>query len=153
MVPIVLFCDDLSGNRSKKSNGFDTWSMMLAGLQKSENAKLKNIHFIAASNKVNALDMAEAIVDDLLKLEEGVAMYDSKMAQNVLVVAPVLCILADNVRASELTNHSGCTANKFCRICQVLLLLSILGSPFNYHRWIRMQHPTSKVHPEVKHKY
>ncbi len=60
--------------------------------------------------------MAEPMVTDLFKLEEGVVMFDAATGK---VVAPLLCILADNVRASELTNHSGCTANKFCRMCQV----------------------------------
>ena len=119
MVPIVLYSDDTSGNRSKKWNSFDVWAMMLAGLPREENAKLHNIHFIAASNKVKALKMTDPIVGDLIKLEEGVVLFDAAMQQNVLVVAPVLCILADNVRASELTNHSGSSANKFCRICQV----------------------------------
>ena len=91
---------------------------MLAGLPREENAKLHNIHFIAASNKVKALKMTDPIVGDLIKLE-----FDAAMHQNVLVVAPVLCILADNVRASELTNDSGSSANKFCRICQVAMFM------------------------------
>ena len=119
MLPICLFSDDLSGNKSKKNNGFDAWAMILAGLPKKDNAKLANIHFVAASNRVKAVAMAEPIVDDLLKLEEGVIMYDAAMEQNVLVVAPVLCIMADNVRASELSNHLGCSANKYCRMCEV----------------------------------
>lgn len=119
MVPLSLFSDDLSGNKSKKTNSFDVWAMTLAGLPRKENAKLANIHFIAASNKVTALNMAEPIVNDLLKLEEGVIMYDAAMQRDVCVVAPVLCILADNVRASELASHCGCTANKYCRMCEV----------------------------------
>lgn len=121
MVPIGLFSDDLNGNRTKKSNGFDVWAMVLAGLPRKENAKLHNIHFIAASNTVNAVEMSEPITNDLLKLEDGIVMFDAAMKQDVLVVAPVLCIMADNVRASELTNHCGSSANKNCRICQVYL--------------------------------
>lgn len=119
MVPLVLYSDDTSGNRSKKWNSFDVWALMLAGLPKHENSKLQNIHLICASNNVKALDMTKPIVDDLLKLEEGVVMFDSAIQSNVLVVAPVLCFLADNVRASELTNHCGSSANKYCRICEV----------------------------------
>ena len=37
----------------------------------------------------------------------------------MIVVAPVLCILSDNPRASELLNHQGGAANLYCRICQV----------------------------------
>lgn len=120
MVPLVLYCDDTSGNKSKKWNGFDVWALMLAGLPKHENSKLQNIHLISASNCVKALEMAKPIVEDLLRLEQGVMMFDSAIQSNVLVVAPVLCILADNVRASELTNHCGSTANRYCRMCEVV---------------------------------
>lgn len=53
MIPLILFSDDASGNRSKKWNCFNIWAMMLAGLPHEENAKLHNIHLIAASNKVS----------------------------------------------------------------------------------------------------
>lgn len=119
MVPLVLYSDDTSGNRSKKWNPFDVWALMLAGLPKEENAKLHNIHLISASNCVKAMDMTKPIVDDLLTLEKGVVMFDSAIQMEVLVVAHVLCFLADNVRSSELVNHCGSSANKFCRICEV----------------------------------
>lgn len=92
---------------------------MLAGLPREENAKLQNIHFICASNNCKAMDMIEPIAQNLLGLEEGVKMFDITTKQDVIVVAPVLCILADNSRASEVTNHIGSSGNKFCRMCQV----------------------------------
>ena len=122
MVPLVLFSDDVSGNRSKKWNGFDLWAMLLAGLPKEENTKLSNIHLLTASNKVRALELVEPIVNDLLKLEKGVIMYDAYFKTKVMVVAPVICILADNPRSSELLNHGGSGANKYCRICQVCMI-------------------------------
>lgn len=68
---------------------------------------------------MSALDMSEALVEELLQLERGVILYDSYLNRNIFVIAPVICILADNARASELTNHLGATANKFCRKCMV----------------------------------
>ena len=97
---------------------------MLAGLPKKENAQLHNIHLISASNNVTALEMAEAIADNLLTMEKGIVMYDAAIKKEVLVVAPVLCLLADNVRSSDLVNHCGSSANKFCRICEVYYSLS-----------------------------
>lgn len=55
MVPIVLYSDDTSGNRSKKWNKFNLWVMMLAGLHKLLNSQLEHIHLIACSNQVSAL--------------------------------------------------------------------------------------------------
>jgi len=38
MVSLVLYSDDISGNRSKKWNKSDVWAMMLAGLPLAENS-------------------------------------------------------------------------------------------------------------------
>ncbi|KAL5491858.1 hypothetical protein EMCRGX_G017223 [Ephydatia muelleri] len=63
MVPITLFTDDTSGNKSKQWNKFDSWNFRLEGLSKKENGNLQNIHFICASNKVPVLDMAVPLAD------------------------------------------------------------------------------------------
>lgn len=68
---------------------------------------------------MNALDLAEPLVDNLLKLEEGITMYDAHLGAYVLVMAPVVLIIADNPMSSDLCNHLGSTANKFCRMCLV----------------------------------
>lgn len=107
---------------SKKWNKFDVWAMMLAGLPRATNSHLENIHFVGSSNKVDWSEMAKPMVSDLLQLEEnGVVMYDAHYDQEVLVVAPVICIIADNPRASDITGHIGSSGIKFCRICEVCL--------------------------------
>ena len=65
--------------------------------------------------------MAEAVVKDHTTLEEGIEAYDGLMEQTVVVLAPLLCILADNPRASELLNHLGGSARRYCRMCMVAL--------------------------------
>lgn len=120
IVPLILFSDDTSGNRSKKWNKFDIWAIMLAGLPKSENAKVENIHLISASNKLSAISMSGPIVEDLIMLEKkGMVAFDASMNCDVLVIARVICSINDNVRASELVNHLGSSSNLFCRVCQV----------------------------------
>ena len=52
MLPLILFSDDTSGNRSKRWNKFDSWCLKLAGLPNKENQKLHNIHHLCSSNKV-----------------------------------------------------------------------------------------------------
>ena len=120
IVPLVLFLDDVGGYRSKKWKKFDVWAMLLAGLPRRKNIQL---HFICASNKADWLDLSKPVVDDLLLLEEGMMMYDAMYDEEVLVVAPVLCILAYNPRASELVNHLGTSARRFCRMCNVCSML------------------------------
>ena len=52
MLPLILYSDDTSGNRSKRWNKFDSWCLKLAGLPNKENQKLHNIHHLCSSNKV-----------------------------------------------------------------------------------------------------
>ena len=119
IAPIVLFSDDTSGNKSKKWNKFDCWCMTLAGLPQHLANKPQNIHFISCSNSVSALEMVPPLVEDLLRLEKGIHAYDASKGTEVLVFAPVMSLLCDNPRASELLNHLGSNAKKFCRICLV----------------------------------
>ncbi|KAL5516835.1 hypothetical protein EMCRGX_G002259 [Ephydatia muelleri] len=118
MVPSILFSDDTSGNKSKKWHKFESWYLLFAGLPRQANGRHVNIHFVCCSDSVSPLDMARPISEDLARLEnEGVEMYDAQSQEKVLVVAPLMLIICDNPRASELANHLGSAANKFCRIC------------------------------------
>ncbi len=120
ILPLILYSDDTSGNRSKKWNKFDSWSVMLAGLPRSENAKIPNIHFLCCSNVISAMDMTEPIAQELVNLEvEGIEAYDALHDRPALLVAPLICVLADNPRASEVLNHLGGAARRYCRMCMV----------------------------------
>ncbi len=113
-IPLLLYTDDTSGNRSKKWNKFDAWCLLLAGLPRHHNSQLHNIHFLSCSN---CMEMTMPIAQDLRRLEEGVVMYDSFERRDVLVIAPVIAVLADNPRHSEVLNHMGSSGNCYCRIC------------------------------------
>ena len=114
-----MYIDDVSGNKSKKWNKFDMWSVSLACLPKHESRMFTNIHFVGCSNRLSALEMSGPIVEDLCMLEAGIRVYDCFLKYEILVIAPVICWLCDNVRASELLNHNGSTAVKLCRMCMV----------------------------------
>ena len=65
------------------------------------------------------MEMAGALAEDLKALERGIRMYDAHTGTDVLVIAPVICALRDNVRAAELVNHLGSRAKMFCWKCMV----------------------------------
>ena len=65
--------------------------------------------------------MAQTIVEELLLLQEGIEMYDAYLLQNVLVIAPVLALMGDNPRASEILGHLLGSPNKFFRQCMVYI--------------------------------
>ncbi len=117
--PLRLFSDDTSGNRFKKWNKFDYWCLTLAGLPAYESRKFHIFHFLSCTNKLSSIDIAGLLVEDLKKLESGILMYDAFLNMEVMVVAPIMAVLADNARASELVNHLGSRAKKFCRKCLV----------------------------------
>ena len=62
MVPLILFSDDTSGNRSKKWHKFESYYLLLAGLPRKENMQHVNIHFICTSDSATPLEMAEPAV-------------------------------------------------------------------------------------------
>ena len=60
------------------------------------------------------------MVEELVMLEQnGTKAYDAHDKKEVLVMAPVLCIIGDNPRASEITNNLGPGSRMFCRMCMV----------------------------------
>lgn len=63
--------------------------------------------------------MAVPLVEELIKLENGVIVYDALLQRDIILMAPLLAILSDNPRHSELLNHSGGSAKIFCRMCMV----------------------------------
>ena len=60
-------------------------------------------------------------------------MYDVLLECDVLVIALVYCILCDNDRASELVNHLGSRATRFCQICIVSVFISITHKFIMFH--------------------
>ncbi len=69
---------------------------------------------------MGCIDLAEGFIEDLVKLEsEGIAVFDAHLQCEVLLLAPVIALICDNPRASELTSHLGSAAKHYCRMCMV----------------------------------
>ena len=75
-----------------------------------------NIFFLTCSNQLSALEIAGPLVEDM---RARCIMYDAFLEKEVLLISHVMLILSDNARASELLNHLGSRAKRFCRICMV----------------------------------
>ena len=123
ILPLIIYSDDLSGNRTKKWNKFDCITFLLAGLSKEMNTDRNNIHLICTSNKVTALEMLRPIVDELKILEDGVFLYDAHWKEEVYVIAPVFMLICDNPRASEFLGHMTGNPKKFCHFCLVIIIM------------------------------
>ncbi|KAJ3559218.1 hypothetical protein NM688_g473 [Phlebia brevispora] len=117
-VPIWLYCDDTSGNTSKKWNKHNSILFTLAGLPQDLVHMLYNIHFIATSNIASPLEMMEYVRAVLTELrQEGLEVWDSHFREHVLLIVWALAFEGDNPMASEIANHVGMSGTMFCRIC------------------------------------
>lgn len=117
VIPLNFFTDDMSGNRTKKHNKFDSWIMVPAALPLKERHALENTAFICTDHALSAMEMLPAIVKDLLLLENGVEMM-LPGGEAVIVTAPLQFITADNARHSEIASSRGAISSKPCRKCE-----------------------------------
>ena len=63
--PLWLYCDDVSGNQSKKWNKHHSFLFSAAGLPRSLSQQEYNVHFLSTSNLVPPLEMLDKIVTQL----------------------------------------------------------------------------------------
>ncbi|EFP91328.2 uncharacterized protein PGTG_16982 [Puccinia graminis f. sp. tritici CRL 75-36-700-3] len=118
-VPINLYCDDTSGNKSKKWNKHISYYFTLSGLPPQISNQQFNCHFLCTSNIVGPLELGEMVVKQLNDMAiNGFTAYDSTIGQEVHVMTSLLCFLADSPMHAEITNTPvpGNSLNS-CRYC------------------------------------
>jgi len=101
IIPLNLFTDDMSGNRTKKHNKFNSWVMVPAALPLAERHMLNNTAFICTDHHLSAMQMLPALVENLVLLEKGIEMMLPN-GDPVVVIAPLHFISAENARHSEI---------------------------------------------------
>ncbi|KAI0353117.1 hypothetical protein OH77DRAFT_1522874 [Trametes cingulata] len=118
--PLWLYCDDTSGNTSKKWNKHNSLLFTLAGLPRSLVHLMYNIHYLATSNIASPLEMMEQLVEQLCAARKtGIRVWDAAANEYVLVVPWILAFLGDNPMSSEFASHIGMQGKCFCRCCKV----------------------------------
>ncbi|THH26571.1 hypothetical protein EUX98_g7617 [Antrodiella citrinella] len=114
------YCDDTSGNMSKKWNEHNSVLVTPAGLPRHEAQKEYNVHFLCTSNLAPPLEMMDGVVEQLEQAQdEGVWAWDCELNEPVLLVPFVLALLGDNPMQSEFACHIGLRGKFFCRNCWV----------------------------------
>ncbi|CAK5282232.1 unnamed protein product [Mycena citricolor] len=116
--PMWLYCDDTSGNISKKWNKHNSFLMTPAGLNQHESQKEYNIHFLATSNLAPPLEMMDGIVQQIeTGQENGIWCWDIIYNEPVLAISEVLALLGDNPMQSKFACHIGLRGKFFCHAC------------------------------------
>ncbi|KAL1714991.1 hypothetical protein EV715DRAFT_208510 [Schizophyllum commune] len=120
-VPISCYCDDTSGNVSKKWNKHNSILFTLSGLAPEYIHLLYNIHFLATSNTAPPLEMFEAVVKQIQEIRQagGVEAYDCKLEEEVLLMPWAMDFDGDNPMSSEFSCHVGLSGKCMCRLCMV----------------------------------
>ncbi|KAI9331639.1 hypothetical protein BD770DRAFT_375807 [Pilaira anomala] len=133
VIPLNFFTDDMSGNRTKKHNKFDSWIMVPAALPLAQRHALENTAFICTDHLLSAMQMLPAIVQNLVKLENGVEMF-LPSGESVIVVAPLQFITADNARHAEIASSRGAISKNPCRKCdwELKTPARVDGGDFNW---------------------
>ncbi|KAJ3720842.1 hypothetical protein DFJ43DRAFT_1001105 [Lentinula guzmanii] len=118
--PIWLYCDDTSGNKSKKWNKHNSFLFTAAGLDPQEAHAQYHVHFLSTSNLAPPLEMLDGIVEQTESGgTEGIWAYDCLKQEMVLLIISVLALLGDNPMQSEFACHIGLMGKFFCRSCFV----------------------------------
>ncbi|ETW77160.1 hypothetical protein HETIRDRAFT_174197 [Heterobasidion irregulare TC 32-1] len=115
-----LYCDDTSGNLSKKWNKHNSFLWTPAGLPREQAQRQYNVHFLSTSNIAPPLEMLDGIVTQHEDGQHnGVWAWDIASQEMVLVLPVVLALLGDNPMQSEMACHIGLRGKFFCRTCWV----------------------------------
>ncbi|KAJ3877317.1 hypothetical protein F5051DRAFT_440725 [Lentinula edodes] len=115
-----LYCDDTSGNISKKWNKHNSFLFTAAGLPQKYGHQESNVHFLCTSNLAPPLEMLDGITTQLEQGQsEGIWAWDILRQAMVLVIPVVLAMLGDNPMQSEFACHVGLAGKFFCRCCFV----------------------------------
>ncbi|KAF8966226.1 hypothetical protein BDZ97DRAFT_1657897 [Flammula alnicola] len=119
-LPLWMYCDDTSGNMSKKWNEHNSFLFTLAGLPREHTAKEYNIHFLCTSNLAPPLEMMDGVVSQTeVAQRDGIWAWDSEHKEPILIFPAVLALLGDNPMHSEFACHIGLRGKFFCRSCWV----------------------------------
>ncbi|KAJ4481358.1 hypothetical protein C8R41DRAFT_922309 [Lentinula lateritia] len=115
-----LYCDDTSGNVSKKWNKHNSFLFTAAGLPQEYAHQESNVHFLCTSNLAPPLEMLDGITTQLEQGQlEGIWVWDIQRQAMVLMIPMVLAMLGDNPMQSEFACHVGLAGKFFCHCCFV----------------------------------
>ncbi|KAI0258168.1 hypothetical protein BC834DRAFT_836247, partial [Gloeopeniophorella convolvens] len=116
--PIWLYCDNVSGNQSKKWNKHNSFLFSPAGLPRAHLQQEYNVHFLCTSNLAPPLEMMDGVVQQFeAAWDTGIWAWDCVHQDHVLVIPFVTALLGDNPMQSEFACHVGQGGKFFCRIC------------------------------------
>ncbi|KAG8779055.1 hypothetical protein FRC12_024669 [Ceratobasidium sp. 428] len=110
-VPLIVFQDDVSANRTKQWNKHHVVYASNAALPREELNRASNVKFVCSSPHAKPLEMMGCV------MQMCEVVWDAATEREVLVRMYALCISADNQMHVEHCSSTGMQSNLFCRMC------------------------------------
>ncbi|KAK0520245.1 hypothetical protein OC842_007163 [Tilletia horrida] len=112
-----VFCDDLSGVKSKRWDKHHGLYFQNGNLSKSYLGRDASIKLFCASPAASAGEMMEIFVEEVESLRNGFECIDSLTGELVLIRPTIALVVCDNPMAAELVGLVGMNGNFPCRAC------------------------------------
>nr|XP_022310275.1 uncharacterized protein LOC111115731 [Crassostrea virginica] len=144
-LPLNIFIDDLSANKSRRWSPLHAVQTQLSGLPLAEKNKSKNTFFIAASEMVTMTDLLKPVCNDIQSCKEhGIEAFDAMLGREIILTTDVSLLVTDYHMMSLACNHMGPSANKFCPKC-----LTDKSNPFELGE-LRTQESTLRTLQKIR---
>ncbi|KAL4078576.1 hypothetical protein V8B97DRAFT_2020988 [Scleroderma yunnanense] len=119
-VPIIVFIDDISGNKSKQWNKHFSCYMSNGALPHEKLDQEFHVHFVATSPSASPLEVTQRVHKAIEKaFDEPIASWDCKLKEEVLLWPFGLFFAGNNPMHAELSSFTGLNSNYFCQTCKV----------------------------------
>ncbi|KAF8170969.1 hypothetical protein K438DRAFT_1982253 [Mycena galopus ATCC 62051] len=117
-IPIVIFIDDVSGNKSKQWNKHFSCYMSNGALPRNKLENEFHVRFVATSPFASPLEIMQGVRASIEEtFSEPVPAWDCEAKEEVLLRSYGLLFAGDNPMQAELCSCAGLNSNYFCRTC------------------------------------
>ncbi|KDQ14121.1 hypothetical protein BOTBODRAFT_110526 [Botryobasidium botryosum FD-172 SS1] len=119
-IPLIIFLDDVSGNKSKQWNKHHSCYVSNGALPRQIQEKEVNVRFVSTSPHASPGEMMQAIKTSLRRTYDSpVPAYDPQAKQECLIRVFPLFFPGDNPMQALHCSQGGLTCNFPCRTCHV----------------------------------
>ncbi|KAJ6608562.1 hypothetical protein B0H10DRAFT_1815561 [Mycena sp. CBHHK59/15] len=118
-IPLAIFIDDVSGNKSKQWNKHFSCYMSNGALPRTKLENEFHVRFVATSPFTSPLEIMQGVRSSIEEaFSEPVVAWDCELKEEVLLRPYSLLFAGDNPMQAELCSCAGLNTNFFCRTCK-----------------------------------
>ncbi|KAJ3727978.1 hypothetical protein C8R42DRAFT_755961 [Lentinula raphanica] len=151
VVMVPLWCDDVSGNKSKQYNKHINIYSVNGSLPGQILQQEYFVNFVSTSPNATPLEQFASLRDEIRETEKNpVRCYNAATGRMCRTIIRVPILPADNPAQSEEASHMGSKANHPCRKCNVGGSYKETETPEGYHCFFFLQVSVRRSADEIK---